>query len=164
MKPVHAAALRERWRDPQFRERALGGKPDNWPPERVEELIRLFPTNTIDTLAERFGMSRGAIQGKTSRLGLSKGRPDRRRGPNPPKAIITTHVVAFKPKPVTKTRLEIIMEMPLSATQTCQFIEADPKVDPTKCGQPAIEGKPYCPHHHARCFVQHVPKVHREAA
>lgn len=36
----------------------------------------------------------------------------------------------------------------------CQFIEKDPRVDATKCGQETVAGRSYCPHHLARCYVK----------
>lgn len=37
--------------------------------------------------------------------------------------------------------------------RTCQWIENDPRVDPSKCGEPVSgPSSPYCESHRARCW------------
>jgi hypothetical protein len=35
----------------------------------------------------------------------------------------------------------------------CRFIAGDPTADAMCCGDPVQLGSPYCPAHHARCYV-----------
>lgn len=41
---------------------------------------------------------------------------------------------------------------PASRYATCQWIDADPRVDSSMCGAPSAPGAPYCPHHCARAY------------
>jgi hypothetical protein len=36
---------------------------------------------------------------------------------------------------------------------TCQYIEGDPKVDPSKCGRKALPRSSYCAEHHKICYL-----------
>jgi hypothetical protein len=40
----------------------------------------------------------------------------------------------------------------LDRHRTCQFIAGDPRVDPTRCGEPARLGSSYWPHDQACCY------------
>jgi hypothetical protein len=52
-------------------------------------------------------------------------------------------------------------EVSILGPGTCQWIEGDPQIDPTKCGARALLGKAWCPDHHTRCYK---PRIEPEAA
>lgn len=51
-----------------------------------------------------------------------------------------------------------------SRFSTCQWIDGDPKVDPTKCGQPNYGEKSYCLPHCRRAYTNFVCAPVQQAA
>ena len=46
-----------------------------------------------------------------------------------------------------------VSNLPDMIHQTCQWLEGEPKAR-NFCGDPVQPGSPYCPDHHAWCYVQ----------
>ena len=82
-------------------------------------------------IAIELGLSKNAVIGKAHRMNLES-----------------------RPSPIIRRP-----KMPVSGLgRTCQWIENDPTIDPTKCGQPVRSpGESYCEHHHAVCWVKPTP-------
>lgn len=153
----------------------------DWSTEQIGELTRLWSEgHTASEIGRAMGLTRNQVIGKAHRLDLEK-RPSpikardyikltvdelsRRRRDRylRRKARESGVVVALKPKAKRVATMEW-SSRPMSATQTCQHIAGDPKEDATKCDQPAVEGKPYCPHHCAACYVVYQPKAKQAEA
>jgi GcrA cell cycle regulator len=153
----------------------------DWTYEQISELTRLWGEgHSASEIGRQMGLTRNQIIGKAHRLDLEK-RPspikrrdyvrlsveelNRRRRDRYLRRMARESgvVVTLKPKAKRVATMEW-SSRPLSATQTCQHIEGDPKMDPTKCGKPAVEAKPYCADHCAACYVVYAPKAQAEAA
>lgn len=77
------------------------------------------------------------------------------RDPKPPRLTADGRAWRSGSAPATTPapKLEPVEEIVLDRHRTCAFIEGDPRVDPTACGEPAQLGSSYCPAHHRRCYV-----------
>lgn len=139
----------------------------DWTPERMDLLTALWGEGlSCSKIGKHLGISAHAVIGKAHRILLPpRPSPIKRIGPFKKSKFISAPRVAkpvkINPTPV-KTRMVRmpIGDLPLSRVHKCQWIENDPKVDPSKCGQPAAEGKfRFCPEHLARCFRSDTVKV-----
>lgn len=109
----------------------------SWTEERVDELKHLWEAGVgTAEIGDRLGMTKNAIIGKAHRIGLKQ----RRASPK-------------------RTRARIVR----MNGQSCQWPIGDPR-DPSfhMCGEPALEGKPYCADHYARAYI--VPSRTRDKA
>lgn len=145
-----------------------------WNAERVETLKKLFADNlsSADIAAAMRASSRNVIIGKLTRLGLTDDkRPGggmrkqakpayQRNGHNLRRAQKVARQIAEKPEPVkisaaTPPNMRRVSILDLT-NDSCRYIIGEPRGEYTYCG--ALEadlagGRPYCPHHHARCFM-----------
>lgn len=153
----------------------------DWSVEQVNELTRLWgEDHTASEIGRRMGLTRNQVIGKAHRLGLAS-RPSpiryvdgltfharlqrrrlQRRAQRAQAGLKPVKILKFKKQP--PKGLPMWNSQKLSPTKTCQHIAGDPKVDPTMCGQPAVEGRPYCPDHCAACYIVYQPKPKAEAA
>ncbi len=163
----------------------------DWSPEQVNELTRLWGEGlTTAEIGARLGLTKNQVIGKAHRLDLSKRAYPikripfaqmtasqklkslrrrqwlaRKRGELPPAPPKPKAAKVVKLHTRKERRVKVMFEnRPLSKTQTCQHIAGDPKVDPAKCGQPAVEGKSYCPDHCAACYVVYQPTASERKA
>lgn len=151
-----------------------------WSEEESQQLRRLWgdgkSAGQIAALIP--GKTRNAIIGRAHRLGLA-GRPspfeEKRVQP-----LQDSSASAAAPKParrtadgrvwragsapsVTPAPKLLPAEASILGPGTCQWIEADPQVDATKCGARAVLGRPWCPDHLARCFSPRLSKTEESA-
>ena len=88
---------------------------------------------SVREIGGRMGVSRNSIIGKVHRLGLPKRNSPIRRPPAPPKLLTLADL----------------------GPGQCRFPEGSPEDAGFHfCGEPVIEGKPYCGPHAARCFLK----------
>ncbi|HJN22704.1 MAG TPA: GcrA family cell cycle regulator [Rhodospirillales bacterium] len=110
----------------------------NWTPVHVSALIALWNDGLpCREIGRRLGFTKNAIIGKANRMGLPKRSPSVRKAVNdkkPPGAeVISLEQLTFG---------------------MCSWPHGDPQKDEFHfCGQPAVEGKPYCAEHCARAYV-----------
>jgi len=112
--------------------------PEEWTAVRVAALIALWqeglPTSEI---GRRLNVTKNAVVGKVHRLGLTK-----RESPIQQKKV------------VKKTIATVVMLESLTAGM-CSWPDGEPGEEDFRfCGQPIIEGKPYCLHHCERAYVK----------
>jgi len=82
--------------------------------------------------------------------------PDREQ-PAPFSEVVTLHIHREQAKHLQRERsprsLRPVFTGP--APRRCQWIEGEPSAeDACKCGQPSVEGRPYCSEHTARAYVK----------
>lgn len=138
-----------------------------WTAEREQRAIELFGLgfSAGKTAADIGGISRNAVIGKWSRLGL-------RRGTNRPVHRVSKHrpererrwsqnSVLYLPKPTPLPEAPppapdwrgILLED--LTNSTCRYAGDSPPY--LFCGDPTADlemGRPYCPYHHAICIVE----------
>lgn len=128
-----------------------------WTVERIETLTQLWSEGHSCTEVARLmgGISRNAVIGKVRRLDLPKRRTVSRKQPaNRPK-IKRPPVEAMPTEPIVND--DGYIEFPTSlldlGKHACHWPHGDPKSpDFGFCGQPAVEGKPYCDRHCRRAY------------
>lgn len=122
---------------------------------------------TAAEIARTMGKTRNQVIGRVHRCGLAsrkspitgefgKLRQPRQplvRRPRPKGPLKRSEIVlpGQKRAPTTPRPAEIL---PPLGKGTCQWIEGDPAIDPTKCGAQAILGKAWCPSHWVRVYVR----------
>ena len=130
-----------------------------WTPERVEQLRQLWDEGlTTAEIGKRIGVSKNAVVGKAHRLELPSRPSPIRRG-----------VVRRAPRPAAKAPAAprpAPRSLPISRSgRRCQWPIGHPgEPDFHFCGDPAVEGKPYCGDHYAMAYIQSKPKVEETAA
>lgn len=134
--------------------------PSTWTPDRIAQLKRLFEAGlTCSQIAREICVTRNAVIGKLSRLGLSRpdGETANRRGPRPrgparasQGRILRLLQVDAEPRPVD--------EQVGASGQRCSLLELSPQscrwpigspgaADFGFCGNDPVAGLPYCPGH-----------------
>ncbi len=134
-------------RDPSFDE-------GPWNDDRVRQLHELAELGLSATqIAERIGMSRGAVSGKCGRLGVTlKG--EHTNGVREPKPVV------LPPEPPKPLIVRMIPLVDLSRSN-CHFPIGDPDEDGFGfCGLPVNpdRGLPYCPAHCRKAYRPDKPK------
>ena len=107
---------------------------EEWTPLRISALIALWNEGlSTSEIGNRLGVTKNAVVGKVHRLGLPK-----RNSPIPK-----------KPEPAKVLRFETL------APGQCSWPEGEPSTDGFRlCGEPIVEGKPYCASHCERAYVR----------
>jgi GcrA cell cycle regulator len=115
-----------------------------WNDERIDELKALWAEGlTTGEIGKRLGVSKNAVVGKAHRLGL-KGRPS---------PIKRTASPSRPPPPAKEPEPKIRSLVDLSA-HTCRWPIGDPREPGFHfCGEPSLNGKPYCAKHAAIAYV-----------
>jgi GcrA cell cycle regulator len=148
-----------------------------WTPERIEKLKKLQRDGlSCSVIAARLGcgLTRNAVIGKLSRLGLSRGIPPTvrkkitPRRPHPGNPSIPRQTKAsplygpHEPIPLpAETDIPRIAFADLAPSQ-CRWVVGDPKPTAMCCGDETIPGKPYCKAHLIRATIPtggHAPRV-----
>jgi GcrA cell cycle regulator len=143
-----------------------------WTPDRIAELRRLFEQGySCSQIAREISVTRNAVIGKLSRLGLT--RPPGERGPrNQPGAKPIVRRTPFRMLKVLRPEGGTeAADGPLDEGQRCSLFELSPQScrwpigspgadDFGFCGNAPAVGFPYCPHH-ARMAYQ--PTARRQA-
>ncbi len=126
----------------------------DWTPDRVKTLMALWAEG-ISTLeiGRRLGVTKNAVVGKVHRLGLPKRQSPINSTPRTPRAAKQTEPVRMKPQTIPLTKDMVKMEELSSGM--CNWPEGEPGSEDFRfCGQPSVEGKPYCAAHCARAYVK----------
>jgi GcrA cell cycle regulator len=133
--------------------------PPTWTPDRIEELKCLFDAGrTCSQIAREIGVTRNAVIGKLSRLGLSRPRGDNGipRAPRPRDSALQRQVRILR---MLRAEMEAVApEEPISDGQRCSLFELGPQTcrwpigrpgadDFGFCGNAPVNGFPYCPGH-----------------
>lgn len=145
-----------------------------WTPDRIAELRRLFEAGlTCSQIAREICVTRNAVIGKLSRLGLSRpdGGSENRRGPRP-----------RGPARASQGRILKLLQadvepMPFDADestsgQRCSLLELSPQScrwpigspgapDFGFCGNDPVGGLPYCPGHARMAYQSAARRVVR---
>ncbi len=136
MRGVEESPPRERGSRASPRHRGLGKRDmaNEWTSVRIGVLIDYWkeglPTSEIGRLLQ---VTKNAVVGKVHRLGLAKRRPP----------------VHKKPKDAK------ILKMDALGAGMCSWPEGEPGTEAFHfCGQPAVDGKPYCGEHCAQAYVK----------
>lgn len=140
----------------------------NWTDERIADLKRLWKAGYSCSViaAEIGGVTRNAVIGKISRLGLSgretstdrrpRGRGSRPHQPSQRIASFIAHpfvVIEEAPKAPDHLGLTLV-ELKADRSQ-CRFIHGDNADTPyTYCAQPVRADSSYCPFHHRIVYVR----------
>lgn len=130
----------------------------DWTPARISTLMALWAEG-ISTLeiGRRLGVTKNAVVGKVHRLGLPKRQSPinstpRKREPKPDNARRVAPRQVQKPKEVPQGT---IFGMENLSAGMCNWPEGEPGTEHFNfCGQPAVEGKPYCEAHCERAYVR----------
>lgn len=148
-----------------------------WTEEREKALRTLWSHGAkLEAIGETLGVSRAAVIGKAHRMGLParRGASAQRNVPEPrlqapwpvekptPRPRPARRVDTRQPKDGLESAgaTTLLRHVAKYATRTpsshkrCQFIEGEPTADDAcKCGAKTLPGSPYCPAHHARCYM-----------
>lgn len=134
-----------------------------WTDKRIEQLKALYGEELSNAqIARRLGgVSRCAVIGKISRLGLNNAH---KKLPNPRQRLSSNFTPLFKP---TSVKVREIAEpepaslcVPLTQISDgqCKWIAGDSGMHATMCGHDALPLQPYCAYHFARCHVPMQPR------
>lgn len=139
--------------------------PPTWTPDRIAQLKRLFDEGlTCSQIAREIDVTRNAVIGKLSRLGLNRPKNDNGyRRPSTPRSV-----------PARQTQVRLLRQMhaemeaaelgasavnePLSEARRCSLLELNSEScrwplgrpgthDFAFCGNAPVGGLPYCPGH-----------------
>lgn len=137
----------------------MSATPPTWTPDRIKELKRLHEAGrTCGQIAREIGLTRNAVIGKMSRLGLSRppGEPAPRRKEGPKESprrslhrILKMMRAAAGPQP-EEAPIGCGQRTSLSdlGAQNCRWPIGSPGTDDFGfCGNAPVAGLPYCPGH-----------------
>lgn len=142
----------------------MSASPPSWTPDRIEELRKLFDAGlTCSQIAREIDVTRNAVIGKLSRLGLSRPRGDvviRRRpglraeGPRPAtrqsqvRILRSLHAAMAAPVVVDEISDRPRCSLFELGAQNCRWPIGRPGADDFGfCGSAPVEGLPYCAGH-----------------
>ncbi|HSR71027.1 MAG TPA: GcrA family cell cycle regulator [Kiloniellales bacterium] len=139
-----------------------------WTDERVAELSRLWTSGySASAIGKILGVSKNAVVGKAHRMRLqSRPSPIRRdqRAPVRRRVPMPARTLGTRPYPVSEPAEPVEAPKPEPAPHlaarrdgrgpNCLWPIGDPgEPDFHFCEAPAVEGKPYCPTHCARAYI-----------
>ncbi len=126
----------------------------DWTPDRVKTLMALWAEG-IPTLeiGRRLGVTKNAVVGKVHRLGLPKRQSPINATPRAPRVAKLRPEIRI-PSMVVPPRADMVKMEDLTSGM-CNWPEGEPGSEDLRfCGQPSVEGKPYCAGHCARAYVK----------
>jgi hypothetical protein len=152
---------------------ALGQKQIKWTQEKKDLVESLWMGgHTSYEIAERLGngVTRSALMGLVSRMGLKKPTNITQRKIRPSSIIKPSYYLQYgggylsaggKPKPGMRDVKTLADDPALSETVSLEDVKRNqcrfPFSDPSNirfCGRPQQAGSSYCPAHHQRCWVK----------
>ena len=145
-----------------------------WTPENTQRLIELAATKTIPEIAAIMGASKNSIVGRAHRLGISFpafrfecARNHRKIASMMAAGFGVTDIARALGQPISTVggkirylrRREEAMKIPLTLADIgpdqCRWPLGDTKERATEfCGEPIVEGKPYCEPHAKRAYLK----------
>jgi GcrA cell cycle regulator len=138
----------------------MSAPPPTWTPDRIEQLTRLFDAGlTCSQIAREIDVSRNAVIGKISRLGLSRPKGDTgNRRQSDPHARARQNQVRVLRRILRAAAEPSAKEAEISDGQRCSLFELSPQNcrwpigspgadDFGFCGNEPAAGLPYCPGH-----------------
>ncbi|MSO69112.1 MAG: global cell cycle regulator GcrA-like protein [Alphaproteobacteria bacterium] len=126
-----------------------------WTVERIAEVTKLWNLGlTTAEIGRLVGVSKNAIVGKAHRLGLPpRPSPIKREARTPRPTVRHEH------RHVERTSPPAVHLVISTNGATCKWPSGHPgEPEFDFCGQPAVEGKPYCAEHYGRAYIQPKPK------
>lgn len=146
----------------------------NWTDERVDLLKKLWADGYSCSViaAEIGGITRNAVIGKVTRLGLpfrktqKDGRPrgqrwkECHRSPGRrrfvfPTAPVLSGVASIVHAPKSPDHLGLTFDQLKPGLFQCRYIDGDVREGThTYCGQPTLDGSSYCAFHHRICYTR----------
>lgn len=136
--------------------------PPTWTDERIELLKSGFEAGlSCREIADRIGVSRNAVIGKISRLNLTRQKaagPVRKDAARDPRGRPTLRLRRQFLRAVTVVNDTVELEAPVHNGHTCSLFELSAQTcrwpistpgadDFCFCGNPPVDGLPYCPGH-----------------
>ena len=145
-----------------------------WTEERVQALRQLYEIEGLSTglVAERMGLSRNAVIGKVSRLGLAKNHAPGKPSISKPRVINTGNGGQKSAAPRINPDFDLPPPAPTDVARKtfqqleygdCRFPIDMPSGRFGFCADESIPGSPYCSHHHSRCYAGVPVKVGQKA-
>ncbi len=126
----------------------------DWTPDRVKTLMALWAEGipTLD-IGRRLGVTKNSVVGKVHRLGLPKRQSPINSTSRAPRVAKLPSSLRAPSMVVPPTADMVKMEELTSGM--CSWPEGEPDSEDLRfCGQPSVEGKPYCAGHCARAYVK----------
>lgn len=126
----------------------------DWTPDRIKTLMALWAegVSTLE-IGRRLGVTKNSVVGKVHRLGLPKRQSPINSSPRTPR--VAKIAVPIRVTPQTVPISADMVKMEELTAGMCKWPEGEPDQEDFRfCGQPAIEGKPYCAVHCARAYVK----------
>lgn len=136
----------------------------SWTEERIQELTRLWDMgHSASHIGKALGVSKNAVVGKAHRLKLASRPSPIKRGvvKQQPQQPLSTPKPAVEapPRPVLRPAQR------RANGPSCLWPIGDPSQEDFHfCGDPAVEGKPYCEVHCARAYITRTKGGSAEAA
>src|SRR5262245_52711173 len=135
--------------------------PQTWTPDRIDELKRLFEAAySCSQIARQIGVTRNAVIGKLTRLGLSRPRGDNGipRAIRPREGALQRQVRILRRLRAEMEAVAPAEEEPICDRQRCSLFDLSPQTcrwpigrpgadDFGFCGNAPVEGLPYCAGH-----------------
>jgi GcrA cell cycle regulator len=134
-----------------------------WTTDRIAQLKRLFDEGlTCSQIAREIDVTRNAVIGKLSRLGLNRPKNDAGyKRPSAPRSVVTRQVRMLRimhAEMEAAARGEPVADEAISVARRCSLLELNAEScrwplgrpgtdDFAFCGNAPVEGLPYCPGH-----------------
>jgi len=129
---------------------ARNGSNSPWTPKKEEQLRKLWEdgTNSAAKIGKKLGMTKGAIIGKINRMGFIQGACGASLQSSQTTPPLRSQSAAQKPTLLPKETAHTHNRSKPTPLGRCKWPIGDPgDLDYHDCGDPAIDGKPYCKRH-----------------
>lgn len=133
-----------------------------WNDDNVAKLKEWWPTRSSSELAKMFGVTRNAIIGKVTRLGLKKGHEQKRERIAAARLGKRRDPMIRKPDLKIETTVDAsitVLEEPFIGVHIidlnnthCRYVKDSSSL--LFCGHERKKGSSYCPNHHKHIFME----------